>query len=102
MSGSRLVSHRHGYLDLDDLFFCRYFLCSPCHLFLISSASLRRIPFLSFVVPILERSYSKFKVRRGGHEEILLVQVKEQQLCFAGTAVKRYPMSKGRETQVRR
>ena len=49
-----------------------------------------------------ERSYSMFKVRRGGHEEILLVQVKEQQLRFAGTAVKRYPMSKGRETQVRR
>ena len=48
-----------------------------------------------------ERSYSMLKVRRGGCEEIPLVQVKEQQLCFAGTAVKRYPMSKGRETQVR-
>ena len=33
-----------------------------------------------------------FKVRRGGSEEIPLVQGKEQQLCFAGTAVKRYPM----------
>ena len=48
-----------------------------------------------------ERSYSMLKVRRGGCEEIPLVQVKEQQLCFAGAAVKRYPMSKVRETQVR-
>ena len=42
-----------------------------------------------------------FKVRRDGSEEIPLVQVKKQQLCFAGAAVKRYPMSKVRETQVR-
>ena len=35
-----------------------------------------------------------FKVRRGGGEEIPLVQGKEQQLCFAGAAVKRYPTSK--------
>ena len=48
-----------------------------------------------------ERSYSTFKVRRGGGEEIPLVQGKEQQLCFAGAAMKRYPMSKVRETQVR-
>ena len=34
------------------------------------------------------------KVRRGGGEEIPLVQGKEQWLCFAGTAVKRYPTSK--------
>ena len=38
-----------------------------------------------------ERSYSMFKVRRGGCEEISIIQGKEQQLCFAGTAVKRYP-----------
>ena len=37
----------------------------------------------------------------GGGEEIPLVQGKEQQLCFAGAAVKRYPMPKVRETQVR-
>ena len=49
-----------------------------------------------------ERSYSMFKVRRGGYEEIHLVQGKEQQLRFAGAAVKRYPTSKVRETQVRR
>ena len=48
-----------------------------------------------------ERSYSTFKVRRGGHEEIPLIQGKEQQLCFAGAAMKRYPTSKVRETQVR-
>ena len=34
-----------------------------------------------------ERSYSTFKVRRGGGEEIPLIQGKEQQLCFAGAAV---------------
>ena len=48
-----------------------------------------------------KRSYSTFKVRRGGSEEIPLVQGKEQQLCFAGAAMKRYPTSKVRETQVR-
>ena len=48
-----------------------------------------------------KRSYSTFKVRRGGHEEISLVQGKEQWLCFAGAAVKRYPTSQIRETQVR-
>ena len=48
-----------------------------------------------------ERSYSTFKVRRGGGEEILPVQGKEQWLRFAGAPVKRYPMSKVRETHVR-
>ena len=42
-----------------------------------------------------------FNVRRGGGEEILLVQGKEQRLRFAGAAMKRYPMPKVRETQVR-
>ena len=42
------------------------------------------------------RSYSTFKVRRGN-----LNQGKEQRLCFVGIAVKRYAMSKVRETQVR-
>jgi len=41
------------------------------------------------------------KVRRGGCEEISLIQGKGQWLRFAGAAVKRYPMSKVRETQVR-
>ena len=48
-----------------------------------------------------ERSYSTFKVRGGGREKIPLIQGKEQQLRFAGAAVKRYPTSKVRETQVR-
>ena len=43
-----------------------------------------------------ERSYSRFKGRRSD-----LLQGKEQLLRFAGTAVKRYPMSKVRETLVR-
>ena len=41
------------------------------------------------------------KVRKGGGEEIPLVQGKEQRLRFAGAAVKRYHMPKVRETQVR-
>ena len=49
-----------------------------------------------------ERSYSTFKVRRGGGEEIPLVQGKEQWLHLAGAAMKRYPRYKVRETQVRR
>ena len=48
-----------------------------------------------------KRSYSTFKVRRGSGEEIPLIHGKEQQLCFAGAAVKRYPTSKVGETQVR-
>ena len=40
-------------------------------------------------------------VRRGGPDEIPLVQGKEQWLHFAGAAMKRYPTSKVRETQVR-
>ena len=43
-----------------------------------------------------ERSYSTFKVRKGD-----LVQGQEQWLHFAGAAVKSYPTSKVRETQVR-
>ena len=48
-----------------------------------------------------ERSYSTFKVRRGGHEEKPPVQGKDQWLRFAGAAVKRHPTSEVRETQVR-
>ena len=40
------------------------------------------------------------KVRNGGGKEIPLIQGKEQWLCFAGAAVKRYPTHKVRETQV--
>ena len=48
-----------------------------------------------------ERTYSTFKIRRGGCEEVPLVQSKEQWLRFAGAAVKGYLTSKVRETQVR-
>ena len=41
------------------------------------------------------------KVRKGGGEEIPLIQGKEQCLCFARAAVMRYSMSKVRKTQVR-
>ena len=41
------------------------------------------------------------KVRKGSSEKILFIQGKEQRLHFAGTAVKRYPTFKVRETQVR-
>ena len=49
------------------------------------------------------------KVRKGGSEEIPLIQGeelpliqdKEQQLHFAGTGMKRYSRPKARETQVR-
>ena len=40
------------------------------------------------------------KVRKGGGEEIPFVQGKEQWLHFVGAALKRYPMSKERETHV--
>ena len=42
------------------------------------------------------------KVRKGGGGEIPLVQGKEQWLRFAGAAMKRDPMPKVRETQVKR
>ena len=41
-----------------------------------------------------ERSYSTFKVRRGGGDELPLIQGKEQLPHFAGAAVKRYPTSR--------
>ena len=51
-----------------------------------------------------ERSYSKFKVRRGSGEEIPLIQGKEQQLHFAGAAVKSeddcFLAGKRRQTQI--
>ena len=39
------------------------------------------------------------KVRKGGSEEIPLIQGKEQWLHFVGAGVKRYPTPKVRETQ---
>ena len=42
---------------------------------------------------------SHVKDRNGGGKEIPLIQGKEQRLCFAGAALKRYPTPKVRETQ---
>ena len=50
MSGSSEWSHHHDYLGCEALF-CTVLLYS-CHLFLISSASIRSTPFLSFIEPI--------------------------------------------------
>ena len=44
---------------------------------------------------------SHIEGQEGWREEITLIQGKEQRLCFPGAAVKRYPTSKVRETQVR-
>ena len=49
----------------------------------------------------LEELSPRLRVRKGGSEEIPLIQGKEQWLRFAGAAVKRYLMPKVRETQVR-
>ena len=44
---------------------------------------------------------SNIEGQEGWREEVSLIQGKEQWLCFAGAAVKRYPMPEVRETQVR-
>ena len=44
---------------------------------------------------------SHVESQEGWWEEIPFIQGEEQRLCFAGAAVKRYPMTKIRETQVR-
>ena len=51
ISHSRWVIHHRGYLGHKDLFLYSSSVYS-CHLFLITSASVRFIPFLSFIVPI--------------------------------------------------
>ena len=47
------------------------------------------------------KELSRIEGQKGGGEEIPLIQGEEQQLRFAGAAVKRYPTPKVRETQVR-
>ena len=44
---------------------------------------------------------SHIEGQEGRQEEIPLIQGKEQRLCFAGAAVKRYATPKVREIQVR-
>ena len=48
------------------------------------------------------KELSHIEGQEGRQWGIPLVQGKEQRLCFAGAAVKRYPTPKVRETQVRR
>ena len=49
-------SHHCGYLGHEDLLVYISSVYS-CHLFLLSSASVRSIPFLSFIVPILHECF---------------------------------------------
>ena len=56
---------------------------------------------VSEVRAVAKRSYHTPEVRWGGREEQPHIQSNEQQLHFAGAAVKRDPTSKVRETQVR-
>jgi len=67
----------------------------------VKGGGLEEQPHVQGAVAAQGQGYSTFKVRRGGHEETPLVQGKEQWLCFAGAAMKRYTMSKVRETQDR-
>ena len=64
---------------------------------------MKRTSFLGVEAAIVqepaERSYAK--VRGGGREELPRIQDKELWLHFAEAAVKRYPTSKVKETQVR-
>ena len=55
MSGSRWGNHTIVIIWVMKIFFCTVLLCS-CHLFLISSASVRSIPLLSFIVLIFART----------------------------------------------
>ena len=48
-----------------------------------------------------ERIHPMSKIRGNSREELPHVQGKEQKLNFAGAAMKRYPTSKVRETEVR-
>ena len=53
---------------------------------------------ISIIAPL---GHPTLKVRKGGGEEIPLVQGKAQRLRFAGAAMNKYPTPKVRETQVR-
>ena len=69
------------------------------------SSGLEKQPHAQGVVAVraqevLEES-SHFEGQERQQEEILLIQDKEQRLCFSGAALKRYSMPKVRETQAR-
>ena len=70
-----------------------------------AGAAVKRYPHVQGVVAAraqegLEEP-SHVEGMEGQQEEIPLIQGKEQRLCFAGAAMKRHPMPKVRETQVR-
>ena len=60
---------------------------------------LARVPL--FLPDFGKVTLNTLKVRKGSSKEIPLIQGKEQRLCFAGAAIKRYSTPKVRETQVR-
>ena len=62
-----------------------------------------RVPFRGHFLggPPWRRSMAVATAQQDGREEIPHIQGKEQRLRFAGAAMKRYPTSKVRETQVR-
>ena len=79
------------------------------HLDYTATFFLKGLKFLHIFIPwqlrqrmsAAKRSYPTPKVRGGNQEERPCIRGKEQWLCFAGVAVKRYPTSKVTETQVR-
>ena len=82
-----------------------------CHLYLIYSASVRSLPFLSFIVTIFAWNgplVSLIFLKRSLVFPVLLfssislhLSLKKASLCFAGPTMWRYPTSKVRETLVR-
>ena len=59
--------------------------------------------FFNFISNNLaKRSYTKSEISGRGWEELPHVRGKEQRLCFAGAAMKRYPTSKVRENHSRK
>ena len=94
-----LLQHLPSYLGLSYLCVGYLFTAAPVKHSHCSLVHQSQLPALSVLV-VAERSYFMFKVRRGSRKDIPLVQGKGQWLHFTGVAVKRYPTSKIRETQV--
>ena len=71
----------------------------------LSHRTLFSLLWLAWELPwhlwVCHLAYPMSEVRGGGWENLSHVQGKEQRLRFAGAAMKRYPTSKVRETQVR-
>ena len=87
--------------------FCHFWDCIQSTAFWTLLLTMMATPFLlrnsrsGGCTGATKRSYPMSRVRSGGQKEIPHVQCKEQWLHFAGAAVKRHPMSKVRETQLR-